>query len=73
MDIHLRKQVQYGHAGDNQDEPYDGSQVGHLLEEVDAAYRYKRDAERRPGGIRDADGDPYAMPMGIVRKQRLSR
>ena len=57
VNIHLRKQVQYRYAGNNQDEPHNGSEIRHLLEKEDAAYRYEGDAECRPGGIRNADGN----------------
>ena len=57
MDIHFRKQVQDGNAGNDQDEPHDGAQVRHLLEKENTAYCNESDAECRPGGIRDADGD----------------
>ena len=30
VDIHLRKQVENRYAGNNQDEPHDGSQIRHL-------------------------------------------
>ena len=46
VDIHLRKQVQYRYAGNNQDEPDDGSQIRHLLEKEDAADGNEGDAER---------------------------
>jgi len=32
VDIHLRKQVENRYAGNNQDEPHDGSQIRHLEE-----------------------------------------
>ena len=30
VDIYLRKQVENRYAGNNQDEPHDGSQIRHL-------------------------------------------
>lgn len=68
VDVHLREQIQYGNARDNQDKPYDGSQIGHLLEKEDAADGDEGDAESRPGGIRDADGNgPQAKTQQVER------
>ena len=72
VDIHLRKQVQDRYAGNNQDEPHDGAQIGHLLEKEDAADGYKRDAERRPGGIRDADGDRAQAKTQQVERRHVA-
>lgn len=72
VDIHLRKQVQDCHAGDDQDKPHDGAQVGHLLEKEDTADGYKRDAERRPGGICDADGDGAQAKTQQVKRRHVA-
>ena len=70
--IHLRKQVQDCHAGDDQDKPHDGAQVGRLLEKEDSADGYKRDAECRPGGIRDADGDGAQAEAQQVERRHIA-
>ena len=72
VDIHLRKQVENRYAGNNQDEPDNGSQVGDLLEKEDAAYCNEGDAERRPGGIRDADGDGSQAEAQQVERRHIA-
>lgn len=72
MDIHLRKQVQDRHTGDDQDKSHDGAQVGSLLEEVDAADGDEGDAERRPGGICDADGNAAQAKTQQVKRRHVA-
>jgi len=72
VDIHLRKQVENRYAGNNQDEPHDGSQVGHLFEKENAADGNEDDAERRPRGIRDADGDGAQAKTQQVKRRHVS-
>ena len=72
MDIHLRKQVQDRHTGDDQDKSHDGAQVGSLLEKEDTADGYKRDAECGPGGIRDADGNAAQAKTQQVKRHHVA-
>lgn len=72
VDIHLRKQVENRHAGNNQDEPHDGSQIRHLLEKEDAAYCNEGDAESRPRGVCDADRDGAQAKAQQVERRHVA-
>ena len=72
VDIHLRKQVENRYAGNNQDEPHDGSQIRHLLEKENAADGNEGDAKRRPGSVRDADGDGAQAKAQQVQRRHIA-
>ena len=72
VNIHLRKQVQYRYAGNNQDEPHDGSQIRHLLEKEDAADGNEGDAESRPRGVCDADRDGAQAKAQQVKRRHVA-
>ena len=72
VDIHFREKIQHGDAWNNRDEPDNGSQVGHLLEKENVADGNERDAERRPGGVRDADGDGAQAEAQQVKRCNIA-